>query len=503
MGRADAAQLAPPLWRQRLQPGTLEVDLAGEVAPDPKANLTRKRLRSHPPGTWEPARRFVRRAIAPVERFLAIEAASGILLLLVASLALLWANSPWAPLYETLWHTPIGLRLGSWSFERDLHFWINDGLMTLFFFVVGLEIRREIHGGELSELRRAALPLVAAVGGMALPALIFLAFNHGRPTAVGWGIPMATDIAFAVGVLALLGKSVAPSLRILLLALAVIDDVGAILVIAVFYSSGIDLAGVAVLGAGVLGIVGMQLFGVRSPWAYVLPATVIWAGIYAAGVHPTLAGVVVGLMTPAEAWLGVERFMQRISTSLERYRRKDTLDALSLLPHLDELNQARREAVSPVEGLQHALHGWVAFVVMPLFALANAGVPLGEAGFEGHGLWVFVGISVGLVLGKPLGILGLSWLMNRLGVASLPTGVGWKHVGLVGTVAGIGFTMALFIAQLAFPRGPLLETAKLAIIVGSVVAALLSVFAGRLLLVAPPDPLGARTEAEAEASTLG
>jgi Na+:H+ antiporter, NhaA family len=481
---------------------TLEVDLAGEVTPDPKAHLTPKRLRSHPPGAWEPARRFVRRAIAPVERFLAIEAASGILLLLVASLALLWANSPWAPLYEDLWHTPIGLRLGPWSFERDLHFWINDGLMTLFFFVVGLEIRREIHGGELSELRRAALPLVAAVGGMVLPALIFLAFNHGRPTSVGWGIPMATDIAFAVGVLALLGKRVAPSLRILLLALAVIDDVGAILVIAVFYSSGIDLVGVAVLGSGVLGIVGMQLFGVRSPWAYVLPATVIWAGTYAAGVHPTLAGVVVGLMTPAEAWLGVERFMQRISTSLEGYRRKDTLDAQELLPHLDELNQARREAVSPVVGLQHALHGWVAFVVMPLFALANAGVPLGEAGFEGDGLRVFVGISVGLVLGKPLGILGLSWLMNRFGVASLPTGVGWKHVGLVGTVAGIGFTMALFIAQLAFPRGPLLETAKLAIIVGSVVAALVSVFAGRLLLVGPPDPLGARTEAEAEASTL-
>lgn len=247
-----------------------------------------------PPGSWAPARKLARKALAPVEHFLSVEAASGVVLLIVALVALAWANSPWRDRYVSLWHTPLGLRLGPWSFERDLHFWINDGLMTVFFFVVGLEIRREIHHGELSELRRATLPLAAALGGMMTPALVFFAFNHGRPSVEGWGVPMATDIAFAVGVLALLGKRVAPALRVLLLALAVIDDVGAILVIALFYASGFSALGVVVAATGVVAIVAMQKVGVRSPWAYVVPAVVIWGGAYAAGVHPTLAGVVVG-----------------------------------------------------------------------------------------------------------------------------------------------------------------------------------------------------------------
>src|SRR5262245_21584897 len=206
-----------------------------------------------PPGALRPAHRALAGLRRPVERCLAIEAASGILLLVAATIALLWANSPWSAGYAALWHTPIGLRVGALAFERDLHFWINDGLMVVFFFVVGLEIRREIHQGELSDLRRAALPLMAALGGMVVPALIYVGFNAGRPTLDGWGIPMATDIAFAVGVLTLLGPRVAPALRILLLALAVIDDVGAILVIALFYSSGIEAVGMSVMGGGVLG----------------------------------------------------------------------------------------------------------------------------------------------------------------------------------------------------------------------------------------------------------
>ena len=227
---------------------------------------------SNPPGAWLPARRGVQRILAPVERFLAIEAASGIVLMVAAIVALAWANSPWRTLYADLWHMPIGIRFGSLLFERDLHFWINDGLMTVFFFVVGLEIRREIHAGELSEVRRATLPLAAALGGMLVPAMIFLALNIGRPSAAGWAVPMATDIAFAVGALALLGKRVAPALRILLLALAVIDDVGAILVIALFYSTGLAAAGFAVLGLGIVAIFIMQMLGVRSPLAYVVPA---------------------------------------------------------------------------------------------------------------------------------------------------------------------------------------------------------------------------------------
>jgi NhaA family Na+:H+ antiporter len=454
-----------------------------------------------PPGSWGPARWLFQKTLAPVERFLAIEAASGVLLLLVAIVALLWANSPWQESYDALWHAQIGFRVGPWSFERDIHFWINDGLMTVFFFVVGLEIRREMHRGELSEARRAALPLIAALGGMAAPALLFLAFNHGKASAVGWGVPMATDIAFAVGVLALLGKRVTPALRILLLALAVIDDVGAIIVIAAFYSASFAWIGLVVVASGLAAVIIMQKVGVRSPWAYVPPAVVVWAGAYATGVHPTLAGVAIGLMTPIHAWFDTQRFVDVASSSVEAIREKDDQGEHALLPHLDKLNAARREAISPVERLQHALHGWVAFGIMPLFALANAGVPLGKATFVGDGLSVFLGVTVGLVVGKLVGVLGLSYLAARLGITVLPTGVRWPHIAVVGLCAGIGFTMALFIAQLAFPPGPLLETAKLGILCASAIAGIVSFLVGLKVLRVEVIAGMASREADAEAST--
>ncbi len=437
-----------------------------------------------------------------MERFLAIEAASGVLLLGVACLALVWANSPWAASYERIWHTTLGLSLGSWSFERDLHFWINDALMTLFFFVAGLEIRREIHQGELSQLKRAALPLVAAVGGMLAPALIYAAMNHGHAGSAGWGIPMATDIAFAVGALVLLGKRVPPALRILLLALAVIDDVGAILVIALFYSGEVFIGGFGVVALGLCLLGAMQWAGVRSPWAYVVPAGVMWMGTYEAGIHPTLAGVAIGLLTPVRAWFGIEQYFAHSVRSVERYRASSALGQKLPLAELDALQLVQREAISPVDRMQHALHGWVAYGIMPLFALANAGVPLNRAVFDASGLRVFFGVSVGLVVGKPVGVLALSWLTERAGLTALPAGIGYRQMSLVGIVAGVGFTMALFVAQLAFPTGALLETAKLAIVCGSVVAALLSVVAGRVLLAPQPEALGARSAAEAEASTL-
>jgi Na+:H+ antiporter, NhaA family len=454
-----------------------------------------------PPGSWWPVRRLARRAMAPVERFLAIEAASGILLLATAGIALAWANSPWRDGYTALWHAPIGMRLGSFAFERDLHFWINDGVMTLFFFVVGLEIRREIHHGELSELRRAALPLAAAFGGMLIPACLFAALNLGRESLKGWGIPTATDIAFAVGVLTLLGSRVPPALRILLLALAVIDDVGAILVIAIFYSSGLEPVGFVVLGTGLIAIRAMQAFGVRNPWAYVPPSTVVWAGALAAGIHPTLAGVAVGLMTPVRAWFGREHFIEQAGASVAAVQEHDDGDERGLLPHLEHLNEARREAVSPVERLQHALHGWVAFGAMPLFALANAGVSLDNASFTGESLLVFLGVAFGLVIGKPLGILAFSWLATRLRIAALPRGITWPQVGVVGLVAGIGFTMSIFIAALAFPTGTNLETSKVGILIGSGIAAALAYGLGRMVLPST-SPAGApATPAEAEAST--
>ncbi|HXU82580.1 MAG TPA: Na+/H+ antiporter NhaA [Polyangia bacterium] len=373
-----------------------------------------------------------------VEHFLSVEATSGIVLLLAALAALIWANSPGAHLYQSLWHTRLGVRLGGLSFEHDLRFWINEGLMAVFFFVVGLEIRREVQGGELGDRRRAALPVVAAAGGMLFPALIFLALNLGRPSLRGWGVPVATDIAFAVGVLALLGRRVHPALRVLLLTLAVVDDLGAILVIAAFYSSSLSISGFLVLGAGLALIGLLRKLGVRAPTAYLPAAVIVWAGALAAGVHPTLAGVVVAFASPARHWYG--------------------------------------------DRLEHGLHGWVAFALMPLFALANAGVPLHTASFGGPGAAAFLGVVLGLAVGKPLGVLALSWAATRLGLAALPPDLRWSDLLVMGLVAGIGFTMSLFIAGLAFPEGPLLETVKLAVLSGSALSAVVGLTVGGILL---------------------
>jgi NhaA family Na+:H+ antiporter len=399
--------------------------------------------------------RYVKRILAPVERFLAIEASSGIVLTITAALALGWANSRWHDFYERLWQFPIGITLTTFQFERDLHFWINDGVMTIFFFVVGLEIRREIQQGELHEIRRAALPLAAAAGGMIVPGAIFALLNSGRSSSVGWAIPMATDIAFAVGILAFLGRRVTPALRIFLLALAVIDDVGAILVIALFYSTQLAAAGFVILGLGVLSIFSLRHFAIRVPLMYVITGIIVWAGAYIAGIHPTLAGVVMGLMTPAN-----------------------------------------------VEKLQRSLHGWVAYALLPLFAFANAGVRIGTVSLSGDALWVFVGIAVGLVIGKPLGIVIASWMAVRSGAAVKPRGMGWSAVSVAGMAGGIGFTMALFIAQLAFPSGTFLETAKLGILCGSSFAGVLSLAVGYQTLTMDRLYGGASTDAEAETSTL-
>lgn len=453
-----------------------------------------------PPEAWAPATRLARAVTAPVERFLAVQAASGVVLLIAAVVALVWANSPWAHTYAELWHTPFGLTVGPWSFTRDLHWWVNDALMVVFFVVVGLEIRREVHAGELSELRRAALPLVAALGGMLAPAAIYLALNYGRPSAVGWGVPMATDIAFAVGVLALLGQRVAPALRVLLLALAVVDDLGAIVVIAIFYAGGVSVAGLLVAAGGIAAILVLQAFGVRAVWVYVVAGLVAWAGTYASGVHPTIAGVVAGLVTPVVPWLGRDRLLATMEEAGATVRARAAAGQSELHDVIEDVTRAAREAVSPVERLQHGLHHAVAFGVMPLFALANAGVPLGGADLSGDGWRVFVGVSVGLVVGKTVGVVGLSWVLAQTGLVRPPRGVSWTAVSVVGMVAGIGFTMALFVAQLAFPPGVLLETAKLGVLAGSAVAGVFGLLWGRLVLAPVFDPLAAPSAADAESS---
>ena len=439
---------------------------------------------SLPPDSWGPVARAARALASPVQRVLAVEAASGIVLMAVTVAALVWANM--APhSYESLWHAPIGFEVGGWSFSRPLHFWINDGLMTIFFFVVGMEIRREIFEGELASLRQAALPLAAALGGMLIPAAIYVALNHGRVTSAGWAIPMATDIAFAVGVLTLLGSRVPVALRVLLLALAVIDDIGAIVVIAAFYSGGIDLDGLGIVGIGVLVVVTMRWSGVRAPLLYVPAGIIVWAGMYKSGIHPTIAGVMLGLMTPVRPWFGPAGFAE---LTQEHLASMPEADRHAVLASLDQINHARREAVSPVERLVHNLHPYVAFMVMPIFALANAGVVLGGAELSGDALWLFVGVVGGLALGKPLGIFALSLAASGAGIATRSAEMRKRGVLLVGIVGGIGFTMSLFIAQLAFPPGPLLDTAKLAILVGSGIAMGLGVVFGAVLCRKPDVP---------------
>ena len=370
------------------------------------------------------------------------------MLLAAAGVALLWANSPWADSYQALWHA--GVTLPAIGLRPDLHFLINDGLMTLFFFVVGLEIRRELHDGTLADRRQAALPLIAALGGVLLPALLYLAWNSDPVARPGWAVPTATDIAFAVGVLALLGKRVPPALRILLLSVAIIDDIAAILIIAFVYSDGVTLTGIGISAAGILAVFALQRLGIWRPLVYVVPGAVIWFGLLQAGIHPSVGGVVVGLLTPA------------VANSAPRPG--------------DDLRP-------PVVWLQERLHGWSTFLVMPVFALANAGVniagnPLGDK----LALDIFTGVVLGLVLGKPLGILAASWLAERLGLITLPAGVGWGGIAVIGALAGIGFTMSIFIGSLAFEEGVLLDSMKLGVLGGSLVSAVVGLTLGALLL---------------------
>ena len=402
-----------------------------------------------PPGTWKAARRIAERILRPLERFVHVEASSGLVLLAAALVALVWANSPWEASYDALWHAPIAFGAGRFTSSQPLHFWINEGLMTVFFFVVGLEIRQELHDGELSDLKRGALPIAAAIGGMIAPALIYLVFNAGsEQLRNGWGVPMATDIAFAIGVLALLGRRVPPALRVLLLALAIIDDIGTILVIAIFYSAGVSFVGLLIAGGGILGILLFQRLGIRRAIFYLLPGAVVWLGMLEAHVHPTIAGVLIGLLTPTRAWAG-------------------------------------KDESPPVARIQTGLHPWVAYGIMPLFALANAGVSFdgldpGKAGFA----TLSAGVLLGLVVGKPLGIVLASFAMVKLRLCALPRGAGWLGVLVVGCVGGIGFTMAIFISGLAFSDASHLATAKLAILLSSAIAAAVGLVVGRLALPA-------------------
>jgi NhaA family Na+:H+ antiporter len=412
--------------------------------------------------------------LEPLERFLHVEAASGFVLLACTLVALVLANSSFGYAYEAFWKTAVGFQFGDFQMSYKLSHWINDGLMAIFFFVIGLEVKREMVHGELRDLRRASLPIMAALGGMVVPAAIYLLLQAGTPAEAGWGIPMATDIAFVVGCMALLGSRIPHGLRILVLSLAIADDIGAILVIAIGYTEELQLS---YLVFGLLLVAGVYLFqrsGVRSFGVYGLMGLAVWFCFHESGIHATIAGVILGLLTPAEAYLSksfIGNVLRRSSDAVH-----GDWDELYNKPRkVREVRKITREAVSPLSYLENALHPWVSFVIMPVFALANAGVAFTLSDF---GDPVAVAVALGLMIGKPVGILIFSWLAVRSGIAVLPSGVNWSILAGGGALAGIGFTMALFIAGLALD-GPLLSAAKVGILLGSGVSAVF----GMLLLM--------------------
>lgn len=427
-------------------------------------------------------RRLVRmRLLQPIVEFTHAQASSGIVLMACAAIALIWANSPWAESYFHLWETPVGFVFGPYAIEKTLHHWINDGLMAVFFLLVGLEIKREIIVGELSSIRQAALPIAAAIGGMIVPALLYLAFNIGTPAAKGWGIAMATDIAFSLGALALLGSRAPLSLKIFLTAFAIVDDLGAVIVIALFYTASIDMTSVMVAAGAFFGLLLLNYMGVRKLFAFALLGIVLWFALLNSGIHATIAGVLLALTIPTRIRLDPGDFKRRNEELLEEFQ---TTEAQDQEPILDERRQGALRAIEaaceevqmPLQRMEHSLHGWVNLMIMPIFALANAGVSF--AGFEAKALAepITLGVLVGLVVGKPVGIVAASWIAVKAGVAQLPQGISWLQIVGAGILGGIGFTMALFIANLAFGTNGDLEKAKVGILIASALAGFVGVW---------------------------
>ena len=419
----------------------------------------------------------IQRILSPFQRFAATESSGGIVLILCTVVALVLANSPWAEAYHHVWETEVGLSVGGFRLAYSLHHWINDGLMAVFFFLVGLEIKREFMIGELASPRRAALPIAAALGGMVVPALIYASLNAGGPGAPGWGIPMATDIAFALGVLALLGPRVPLGLKVFLAALAIVDDLGAVLVIALFYTAEISWLS---LGVGALFLAAMVVLNrleVRQPGAYLVFGVGLWLAFLFSGVHATVAGVLAALTIPSRTRIDTEGFLLRSRYLVDQFDRagvegEDVLTSHEQQAVIQAVENACEAAQAPLQRIEHDLQGWVAFGIIPLFALANAGVhlPADFAGALAHP--VTLGTILGLVLGKPIGITLFAWLAVRAGVAAMPEGVAWRALHGVSWLGGIGFTMSLFIANLAFPGGEMADEAKVGILSASILAGL-------------------------------
>jgi Na+:H+ antiporter, NhaA family len=407
--------------------------------------------------------------ISPFVRFARMEAAGGILLLASTLTALIWANSPWERSYHAIWSSPFVVGFGKFSLTESRHEWINDGLMAIFFFLVGLEIKREVLIGELSSLRQAAFPMMAAVGGTVVPALIYVFFNRGTDAIHGWGVPMATDIAFALGVLALLGSRIPVSLKVFVAALAIVDDIIAVLVIALFYTDEIHAVSLVVATVLLAISFGMNLLGVRKPAIYALIGVGVWAAILQSGVHATVAGVLMAFTIPARTYLDRNEFLSRGRYLLDKF---EAAGPHSFAEHaaLHSLEAQCELMESPLHRIEHSLQPWVSFLVMPLFALSNAGVHVLGNLMAALTHTVSLGVGLGLFIGKPLGVWSFAWISAKTKIASPPAEVSWTKIFGASWLCGIGFTMSLFIATLAFGEGPLLDTAKIGTLAASVAA---------------------------------
>ena len=414
------------------------------------------------------------RLVLPFQRFAAREASGGILLLVCTVAALIWANVG-GHNYEDVWETHLIIGIRDFLLDEPLHFWVNDALMAVFFFVVGLEIKRSLVAGELASVRRAALPVIAAFGGMVVPAAFYLALNIGASGARGWGIPMATDIAFSLGVLALLGSRAPLSLKVFLTAFAIVDDIGAVAVIAVFYTESISWAHLAVGGGLLVVLTAINWIGVRSPLVYAIVGIVIWVAFLKSGIHATVAGVALAATIPLKVRINADQFVARGRALLDEFQQAglsghNVLTTVQQKAALEELESASKDVESPLQRLEHFLHPWVAFGIMPLFALSNAGVILDDTLADILTKEVALGVMLGLIVGKPVGIFMFTWIAIKSGIVTMPHGINWRQILGVAWLGGIGFTMSIFITGLAFDDAALVSQAKIGILVASLIA---------------------------------
>lgn len=415
----------------------------------------------------------------PFNNFLHRDYAVGVVLILSVIAALIWANSPYGESYHHLWHTPAGVDIGFFSFKQPLHIWINDGLMSIFFFVIGLELKREFMAGELSTFRKALLPMGAALGGMIVPALIYVAFNYGQPSINGWGIPMATDIAFALALLTVSGRHIPLSLKVFLSALAVADDMGAVLVIAFFYTAEISwmaLAGGFVL-LGVMAL--MNYLGFRRAYLYCIVGIVVWLFFFYSGIHATIAGVLTAFTIPARTKIDEKEYSRTLNNLIGDFDKEiplnSTLTTANQHTIIEKIKNVSSAAETPLQKLEYHLHSWVMFIILPIFALSNAGLHLSGDFFKDGINDIMLGVFFGLLAGKAIGITFFTYLLVKFRLADLPLGVNFKHVFGVSILAAVGFTMSLFISNLAFKDAHMIESAKYAILLTSVIAGIIGV----------------------------